>query len=185
MKDWLKVSFHQSGACHIKTYSVGSRPNGKKDFAWFCDELGEERPVHAMRITYDVEKQGAIFPISQRVKIMFDEWAGRGSINLDVFFVLSGEEIVPNDDSGMVAAQRLDDRRWVVFTIGTGPSLGELPDNISGMIFHLGDVMKDAEGSGANLINSTGVWYWVPEPSGTLQLIEASSARMSLDAKSP
>lgn len=182
MKDWLKVSFHQSGACHLKTYPAKSRSNGTKDFVWTYPDITDSGPVHVMRVVYDISKQTATFPFSDRVKVIFDELSGNGSVYLDTFFTLSDGEIVESEESGIVAAHRLEGRRWVYFTLGLGPPQPDLPQSISGMTFHIGEVEKDAANSlGTTLLNATGLWYSVPESSGTFLVLEASFARLALN----
>lgn len=181
MKDWLKVSFHQSGACHLKTYSPKSKQRESMNFAWAYPDVTADRPIHVMRVVYGIDKQASAFPFSDRVKIIFEELRGNGSVYLDTFFALSDEEIVVSEESGIVAAHPLGGDRWVYFTIGLGPSHPDLPENISGMTFHLGEVVKDANGVATGLNNATGLWYSVPGSSGTFLVHERSFAKFSLN----
>lgn len=85
------------------------------------------------------------------------------------------------EERGIVAAHLLGDRRWVYFTVGLGPPHSDLPENISGMTFYLGEVEKEANDASTTFINATGPWYSVPESSGTFLVLERFFARFSLN----
>jgi len=156
-----------------------------KNFAWTYPEVTDSGPVHVLRVVYDIEKQTATFPVSDRVKIVFEEFKGSGSVYLDAFFTLSDQEIIATEESCIVAAHRLGDHRWVYFTVTPGAPQPVLPENISDMTLHIGEVENEADGTGTTRINATGLWYSVPESSGTLVLFEASFERFSLIQDSP
>jgi hypothetical protein len=143
--------------------------------------FSNDGPVHVLRVIYDISRQTASFPFSGRVKIVFEEWKGRGSVYLGAFFAEFEDEIVANEDSGIVAAHRLNGRRWVYFTITVGPPQDTLPEPISGMTFHYGEPEAKADGIGTTLLNSTAMWYSVPKSSGTLTVVEGSFARFTLN----
>ncbi|WP_197378059.1 hypothetical protein [Ralstonia pseudosolanacearum] len=180
MRKWLKVSFHQSGACHIKTYETDPQSRGKKDFEWRYPEVEEDKSTHLMRVVYDISKQDGDFQFDDRVSLVFEEWGGMGSVYLDAFFTLSDQEIEGNDENGIIASHCFDGRKWVYFTINAGPPQNELPKQISGMTLHMGQPQRDAAGKLVSLRNSTAVWYQVPERIGTLTIIEASHANFAL-----
>lgn len=182
MTKWLKISFHQSGMSHIKTYDSESRLHGgTRGASWTYPTVSNDGPVHVLRVIYDISRQTASFPLSERVKIVFEEWKGRGSVNLDAFFAESEDEIVADEDSGIVAAHRLNGRRWVYFTITVGPPQDTLPEPISGMTFHFGEPEVKPDSNGTTLLNSTAMWYSVPKSSGTLTVVEGSFARFTLN----
>lgn len=68
---WWKISFHETGQCHIKSYSDGA---GTKEQEWRHPDLSETEPIHVMRIIYDMNKQAGDFEIDNRIKIVFEEW---------------------------------------------------------------------------------------------------------------
>lgn len=184
MKDWAKISFHQSGACHLKTASTKSKQLDMKNFAWTYPEVTDSGPVHVLRVVYDIGKQTATFPVSDRVKVVFEEFKGSGSVYLDAFFTLSDQEIIATEESCIVAAHRLGDHRWVYFAVTPGAPQPELPENILDMTVHMGEVENEVDSTGTTRINVTGLWYSVPESSGTLLVLEASFARFLLNMES-
>jgi len=179
MHKWLKVSFHQSCASHIKTYDAESRPRGTISHEWKFPEVTGNEPVHVMRIIYDINKQTATFEPDRRVQFAFEGWSGTGSIYLDVFFTVSERDVEVDDEAGVIASHCFGGNRWVYFVVAVGPPQNELPEPISGATFHLGDARKDASGN-TSLSNSTAVWYSVPRQAGTLIVTEASFAEFRL-----
>jgi hypothetical protein len=142
--------------------------------------VSNDGPVHVLRVIYDISRQTASFPPSERIQIIFNEWKGRGSVYLDAFFIESADEIATDEDSGIVAAHRLNGPRWVYFTITVGPPQDTLPEPISGMTFHYGEPEVKPDSIGTTLLNSTAMWYSVPKSSGTLTVVESSFARFTL-----
>ncbi|MCD0503403.1 hypothetical protein [Bordetella petrii] len=182
MKGWLKVSFHQSGACHLKTYSEKSGASGEKNFGWNYPELTEKAPIHAMRIIYDIARQGAAFPPSNKVKFFINELERPGSIFMDMHFLISDQPILANESESLTAAYRLQNNRWVCFSIKSGSSEIGLPESFSGMSMHLGTPEKDASGSIIALNNATAVWYVAPKTGGTLSVFEGSWTKFPLNS---
>ncbi|WP_157666597.1 hypothetical protein [Bordetella genomosp. 13] len=180
-KGWLKVSFHESGACHLKTYPEESGASGTKNFCWSYPKLTETVSTHAMRVIYDIGRQGAAFPFSDKVKVVYDELKGPGSILMDMHFLISDQPIFVNKAEGIIAAYRLHSNRWVCFSVKSGPSEVNLPESVSGMTMHLGNRENDAKGSTIALNNATAVWYVAPKLSGTFLAFEGSWKRFSLD----
>ncbi|XHO65829.1 hypothetical protein BCC1697_002240 [Burkholderia gladioli] len=175
---WWKISFHESGQCHIKSYSDGV---GTKEQEWKHPDLGETESVHVMRIIYDIKKQSGDFEFDGRVKIVFEDWGlGAGSVYLDVFFVLSNAPIEIGASSKIVAAHCLGGVKWVVFKVDVGPPQCELFENPSGASMHIGEYVKDANGNLISLRNFTAMFYKVPEGTGTLLIIEKADDNFSL-----
>jgi hypothetical protein len=178
---WWKISFHETGQCHIKSYSDGV---GTKEQMWKHPELGESEPAHIMRIIYDIKKQSGDFEFDKRIGIVFEEWGlGTGSVYLDVFFVLSDIPIEIGGDSNIVAAHPLSERKWVFFKIDVGPPQHELFEEFSGASMHIGEYIKDANGNLISLLNFTAMFYKAPQKTGTFLVIEKADDNFPL--KSP
>lgn len=180
MKNWLKISFHGSQKCHIKTYDPSTLPFGRKDHEWKFTTPTNEDPVHLMRIIYDVNKQRANFPFEKRVQFAFEEWSGLGSIYVDTFIIHTDTLLQVDTDNNVVAVHHLGDNKWVYFKVTVAPPTDALPEPISGMSVHLGE--KDH--GGVELRNSTAVWYSVPQETGTLVITEGSWDNLNLNAPS-
>jgi len=60
MKGWQKISFHESGNGHLKTYS-GDEKKETKDFYWNTP-LKKDIPTHILKIIYPLDKQHGDFP---------------------------------------------------------------------------------------------------------------------------
>lgn len=178
MRDWLKISFHQSRACHIK--SKKSRP-GEKDFEWEHDEICTNEKVHVMRIIYGLDKLTGDFEIDKRVGIVFEEWHGHGSVYLDMFFTYDEKIVETEKEYGLVAAHCINGTKWVYFKISMGSPQLQLPEPISGMTFHMGDSKNEEQSPGVCLANATALWYSVPDKTGKLVVTEASFAKFPLD----
>lgn len=86
MRDWLKISFHQSRTCHIK--SNKTHP-WEKDFEWKYDEVCQDERVHVMRVIYSSDKLTANFEVDKRVNFFFEKWNWYGSLYLDVFLLIT------------------------------------------------------------------------------------------------
>lgn len=181
MRDWLKISFHQSGACHIK--SNNSRPTDK-DFEWRYDEVCHGEQVHVMRIIYGSHKLTANFEVDKRVKFIVEEWDWHGSLYLDVFFTYDERIVEAEKECGLIASHCINGHKWVYFKISLGPVQNELPEPISGMTVNMGDTKKEENPNATHLTNGTALWYSVPDEIGTLVVTEASFAKFSLNAES-
>ncbi|MCX8804686.1 hypothetical protein NOL29_25750 [Vibrio parahaemolyticus] len=178
MREWLKISFHESRACHIK--SNKTRP-GEKDFQWEYDEVCKDNSVHVMRIIYGSDKLSAKFKTDKRVKVVIEEWSGQGSLYLDVFFTYDENIVNQERDCGLVDAHCINGGRWVYFKLNVGPINEKLPEPISGMTFHMGDTKKKDNPSATHLTNATALWYSIPNDIGTLVVTEASFAKVPLN----
>ncbi|WP_155623695.1 hypothetical protein [Burkholderia territorii] len=175
---WWKISFHESGQCHIKSYSDGS---ATKEQEWRHPDLGKNGSAHIMRIIYDINKQRGDFEFDRRVKLVFEEWGvGAGSVYLDVFFVLSDVPVAIDESSKIVAAHCLGGSKWVVFMIDVGPPQDELFEDLSGASMHIGEYVKDASGKLISLRNFTAMFYKVPRDAGALLVIEKADDNFSL-----
>ena len=181
MRKTMKVSFHQSGACHVKRYEERF-PHGIKDHEWRYASADKGEQIHIMRVVYDLRAQRGDFELSKKVKFRFEDLAVPVSIYLDVFFKHSDDEIELGDETGIYESYRMGEHKWVYFSIGTGPLTNGLPDDISEMAFHMGD--RDAvENKLANVLkNVTAVFYHVPKPSGAFVVFETAAAEFSLAA---
>lgn len=173
-RGWWKISFHESGQCHIKTYSDGK---GTKEQEWTYPELVGTEPVHVMRIIYDMNKQSADFEFDKRIGIVFEEWGkAPGSVYLDVFFVLSDVPIEIDGESTIVSAHCLGERKWVFFKIDVGPPQPELFEDMLrgsfGGSMHIGEYIKDENGNLVSLRDFTAIFYKTPKQAGTLLVIE-------------
>lgn len=179
MRDWLKISFHQSRTCHIK--SNKTHP-WEKDFEWKYDEVCQDERVHVMRVIYSSDKLTANFEVDKRVNFFFEKWNWYGSLYLDVFFTYNDNVVSAEKECGLIAAHCINGRKWVYFKISLGPPQKELPEPISGMTFHIGGSKKEENAPADYLTNSTGLWYSVPNDTGTLVVTEASFAKFPLNA---
>ncbi|WP_027484219.1 hypothetical protein [Rhodanobacter sp. OR87] len=179
MQKTMKVSFHQSGACHIKRYANGV-DLGIKDHVWRYAPSGVGEPTHIMRVVYDLRAQRGDFELSKKVGFLFEDLTAPASIYLDVFFTHSDREVELGNETGIYGSHYMGRRKWVYFSISIGPLTDGLPDDISEMVFHMGD-REAIENKSANVLkNVTAVFYQVPKPSGALVVFEASAAKFSL-----
>ena len=181
MKDWLKVSFHESGACHIKSYRhIDGKIIGTKDHAWREPPTAPGALTHLMRLIYDLQRQGARLPRSDRVRVEFEEWGGIGSVHLNVYAGLPDVPLDLPDTTTILADQVVGKTRRVVFALDIGESQPGLPEGVSGAVIHLGE---DSEGRERTVLNNmTGIWYATPRDAGTLVMLEASAAKFSLES---
>lgn len=180
MREWLKISFHESGACHIKSYEVKyARRIGTKDHAWRAPEPDHAGSSHLMRIVYDLNRQGARLPRHERVKFLFEEWGGIGSVCLDVYAGPAEAEMALPETSAIIADRTIGNARRIVFALEVGPPQSDLPERISEMVVHLGDP-SSRDAAAQSLKNVTMVAYSTPEDAGTLMAIEASAAEFLL-----
>jgi hypothetical protein len=179
MREWLKISFHQSRACHIK--SNKSLP-WEKDFEWEHDELFEDKQVHAMRVVYEGKRQNSHFEVDNRIKTFFEEWDGLRSFYLDVFFTSDKSIVEAEEENGVVASHCINGRKWVYIKLGMSFTQIDLPESVSGMTLHSGKHEEDAQGG--LLINSTVLFYSVPSKIGTLTVYEASLENVSINSLS-
>lgn len=174
-RGWWKISFHESGQCHIKTYSD---KDGTIESRWTYPALVGVEPVHVMRIIYDMKKQSAEFEFDERIGV-FENW-GRapGSVYLDVYFVLSDTPIEVGEVTNIAAAHNLGERKWVFFRIVVGPPQPELLEDMfsgdAGGSMHIGEYVTDANGKVISLRNFTAIFYKIPDQVGTLLVIEKS-----------
>jgi hypothetical protein len=183
MKDWLKVSFHETGACHIKGYErVDGVTVGTLEHAWQAPTSEPAGYSHLMRVIYDVRHQGAQLPRSDRVRVEFENWGGTGSVHLDVYAGAVDAGFDLPSDSTVLVDRVVGKTRRLVFALGTGGPQNGPPEPSSGAVIHLGVQADDQNDVRENM---TGVWYSTPEGPGTLTMVEASAARFSLERFKP
>jgi len=178
-KQGMKVSFHKTGDCHVKSYEEGDEI-GTQDHKWRYEDAGDGQPIHIMRIVYDLRRQQGDFEFTHKVGFAFEDLAFPHSIYLDVFFIHSDHGVELSDETGAVACHHMGGGKWVYFAIDVGPLVHDLPDGIAEMSIQLGDPISDAEYPADALKNLTAVCYQVPVPSGTFVAYEASAAHFSL-----
>jgi len=186
MRHWLKVSFHKTGECHLKSYGLGADGKkdeiGHKDHVWRHADANEGEPIQIMRVVYDLRAQRGDFELHKDVMLVFEGLANTFSVYLNVFFIHSDRTIEVDDEAGIVATHHMGGRKWVYFSIDTGPLTDGLPEGIGGMVFHMGDRETDVAKKVDVLRNVTVVCYQVPEPSGVFVAFEASAARFPLSS---
>lgn len=178
MRDAMKVSFHKTGACHVKSYENGVDLG--MDHIWRYEHPDDGDPVHIMRVVYDLRAQRANFPLHRKIKFAFEDLSAPVSIYLDVFFIQSDAPIEPGDEAGIFASHHMGGRKWVYFSINVGPRTNGLPDGVVDMTFNMGDPQPEGDEPREVLTNVTGVWFQVPTPSGAFVAYEASAAEYSL-----
>ena len=179
MRDLTKVSFHASGACHVKRYEKGDRV-GVKDHAWRHGDAGGIDPLPIMRVVYDLRAQRGDFDLDRKVKIWFEDLTFPCSVYLNVFFIQSDNKIEPSEETGIVASHFMGGGKWVCFSIEVGPLTNGLPDGVSQMSVHLGPSPADGTKRPDVIKNLSAVWYQVPDPSGVFVVFEAAAAEFSL-----
>jgi hypothetical protein len=178
MRDLTKVSFHASGACHVKRYEKGDQV-GVKDHAWRYVDTGDDDPVPIMQVVYDLRAQRGDFELDRKVKIGFEDLTFPCSVYLNVFFIQSDNKIEASEETGIVASHFMGGRKWVYFSIDVGPLTNGLPDGVSQMSVHLGHPPADGTKRPDVIKNFSAVWYQVPESSGVFVVFEAAAAEFS------
>lgn len=178
MRGWQKISFHYTGAGHIKT-SRGSDTPWEMDFCWETKKKSDE-PTQLVRLIYTIEKQGARLPVDERVPIYFEEISGVGSIYLDVFFSNSAQGLSLTGVEGEnICAHQLTDGKWVLaYLSADAERYASLPESLAGATFHVGDKVFDEHGKAVALENSTAVFYASPKSDAPLTIHEISYGRM-------
>ncbi len=165
----------------MKTYDSKSRPKGCISAKWEYPEIGETEPIHILRVAFDIKRQNGDFDFDERVKFVFEEWLGNGSVFLDVFFVNSDAPIEIDESNNIVATLHMKGRTWAYFQINAGPAQKGLPEPTSGASFHLGEPIEDASDQVTSLRNCTLIAYSAPELPGALHVVEVACENFSLN----